>query len=135
MSISKCIVYGKVRGAPRPRVTRNGRHVFMPSDYTAYKQQIAADYVAQGGRHYGSSEIALDLSVFRALPKSRPKKVEAEPDTFKPDIDNIAKTFLDALNGVAFDDDAQVVRLNVVKWARRRCDEQVIVTVRPLEAE
>lgn len=33
----------------------------------------------------------------------------------KPDCDNIAKAILDALNGVAYDDDKQVVRLHVEK--------------------
>ena len=35
--------------------------------------------------------------------------------TKKPDTDNIAKAILDALNGVAYYDDAQVVELHVVK--------------------
>ena len=33
----------------------------------------------------------------------------------KPDSDNIAKIVLDSLNKIAFDDDAQVVELTVVK--------------------
>lgn len=33
----------------------------------------------------------------------------------KPDADNIAKTVLDALNGYAYQDDAQVVVLSIVK--------------------
>ena len=35
--------------------------------------------------------------------------------TKKPDCDNIAKIILDALNGIAYDDDSQVAMLNVVK--------------------
>ena len=35
--------------------------------------------------------------------------------TKKPDADNIAKAILDALNGLAFYDDAQVVYLQVSK--------------------
>ena len=33
----------------------------------------------------------------------------------KPDIDNIAKYYLDAMNNVVYFDDAQVVALNIVK--------------------
>jgi Holliday junction resolvase RusA-like endonuclease len=33
----------------------------------------------------------------------------------KPDIDNIAKTYLDAMNGVIFVDDTQVIDLHVKK--------------------
>ena len=35
--------------------------------------------------------------------------------TKKPDADNIAKAILDALNGLAYYDDAQVVHLEVQK--------------------
>ena len=35
--------------------------------------------------------------------------------TKKPDVDNVAKSVLDALNGVAWLDDSQVVRLEISK--------------------
>lgn len=39
----------------------------------------------------------------------------------KPDSDNIAKIVLDSLNKIAFDDDAQVVELTVVKkWTEEQ---------------
>lgn len=48
--------------------------------------------------------------------------------TKKPDIDNIAKVILDALNGIAYRDDTQVVRLTVTKAYN---DEPgVLVTIR-----
>ena len=36
--------------------------------------------------------------------------------TIKPDTDNIAKSILDSLNGIAYKDDKQVIRLIVEKW-------------------
>jgi Holliday junction resolvase RusA-like endonuclease len=33
----------------------------------------------------------------------------------KPDVDNIAKSILDALNGTAYDDDKRVVALTIYK--------------------
>lgn len=36
--------------------------------------------------------------------------------TKKPDIDNITKCVLDALNGIAYHDDSQIVRLTVEKF-------------------
>ena len=42
------------------------------------------------------------------------------PFTRKPDADNVAKSVLDALNGVAWLDDAQVTHLSVRKLERRR---------------
>lgn len=36
----------------------------------------------------------------------------------RPDVDNLAKSLLDALNGVAYNDDAQIVDLRVQKrWS------------------
>lgn len=35
--------------------------------------------------------------------------------TIKPDTDNIAKSILDSLNGIAYKDDKQVVKLTVEK--------------------
>ena len=38
------------------------------------------------------------------------------PHTSKPDCDNLAKGTLDAMTGVAWDDDSQVCVLAVQKW-------------------
>ena len=54
--------------------------------------------------------------------------------TKKPDADNIAKTVLDALNGLAYRDDASVVSLTVEKHFVTEPDEipHVAVTVRQI---
>lgn len=55
------------------------------------------------------------------IPKSASKKCKVEMmagrvlPTKKPDTDNIAKIVLDALNGLAYPDDKQVVELQVLK--------------------
>lgn len=54
------------------------------------------------------------------------------PKPTKPDCDNLAKSTLDALNGLTFKDDGQVVELRVEKW-HAASDEQphVRVTIEP----
>jgi Holliday junction resolvase RusA-like endonuclease len=51
---------------------------------------------------------------------SKAKRLDMVTDkirpTKKPDIDNIAKVILDALNGIAYKDDTQVVTLEVRKF-------------------
>ena len=47
--------------------------------------------------------------------------------TKKPDLDNVAKIVCDALNGVAYKDDAQVVELRVHKRFSENPQIQVIV--------
>jgi len=46
--------------------------------------------------------------------KTRP--MPAEVKVTKPDLDNLAKAVMDALNGVCWVDDAQVSRLVLSKW-------------------
>ena len=36
--------------------------------------------------------------------------------TKRPDCDNLAKSILDALNGIAYDDDSQICSLSVFKF-------------------
>jgi Holliday junction resolvase RusA-like endonuclease len=41
--------------------------------------------------------------------------MEGAPHIKKPDADNVAKAVLDALNGLAFEDDSRIYVLNVAK--------------------
>lgn len=50
-----------------------------------------------------------------------------KPFTSKPDIDNLAKIVMDALNKLAYHDDAQVFRLNIEKV--RSDEERTYVSV------
>jgi Holliday junction resolvase RusA-like endonuclease len=50
----------------------------------------------------------------------------------KPDIDNIEKIVLDALNGVAYADDANVVSVRAIK-GRYESTPRLIVRVREVE--
>ena len=111
---------GKVRGQGRPRFMRSG-HVHPKDEDIAYRRDLRAAYLEQVGTDgFGSEPVSVRISIRRPLPKSRPKRVESEPDTYKPDADNIAKAVLDALSGLAYDDDRQVVFLSVIKYSRAR---------------
>jgi len=56
------------------------------------------------------------------------------PDERRRDLDNVAKTILDALNGVLYLDDSQVVTLLVATHIDR-ADPRVVVAVREVERE
>lgn len=121
---------GKVRGQGRPRFAQG--HAYQTKADKTYKAKIAEQYRKQGGLFFGAMPLSVTIDVQRALPKSLLDKVRALFDTGKPDCDNIAKAVLDALNGVAFDDDAQVVTLVVRKFPRVRMatdDEYMRVTI------
>lgn len=119
---------GKVKGKPRPKFSKAG-HAYTPKEYRGYEEAIAERWRSQVGCFFDGA-ICVEVKVYRPLPESRPKSVEMEYDTFKPDADNIGKAVLDALNGVAFADDKQVVSLLVQKEPRLRgMKEQMIVSV------
>ena len=64
--------------------------------------------------------VIVTVDTYRPLPKSKPKRVRSEPDTFKPDFDNIEKLIADALTGLAYEDDKQVVDCHTIKHPRVR---------------
>lgn len=53
----------------------------------------------------------------------------------KPDIDKLARTTLDALTGIMFDDDGRIARLELVKAYARPGEEGARITVRELNTE
>lgn len=124
----------EVMAAPRPRFARvTGRAYSVPA-YERYKEKLAWLYRQAGGEYHGERPVAVTIDVMRRLPASRPKRVASEPDTVKPDVDNIAKAVLDALNGVAYRDDSQVVSLSVLKCSRMRgVPERLRVRVAPYD--
>ena len=65
-----------------------------------------------------SVEIKAYFKILKSTPKKEVSKMlsgEVSP-TKKPDIDNITKIILDALNKMAFEDDNQITKINVEKF-------------------
>lgn len=113
-------------GKARPRVTRKG-HVYDGAANRAREREIAVAYgqacLERLGEVRGAmdgEDVGVSIVAHKALPRSRPARVESEPFTCKPDLDNIAKLVMDALNGIAWADDAQVTSLSVSKADRLR---------------
>lgn len=115
-----------VSASSRPRVTRNG--VYFTPRTKALRSKIRTAW-ERSGNGVTEGPVSVTIRVFRSIPKSRPKKMQSEPDIFKPDVDNIAKNVLDALNGVAFTDDRFVVSLLIEKRPRTRCEEHIYIEV------
>ena len=110
-----------VKGKERPRFSRSGKHVYTPSKTIKAEREIRKAFLAAGGvKAPKGVEVTVHITTIRPLPKSRPKRIESEPDIYRPDADNLSKAVLDALNGVAWDDDAQVTELVVGKAERVR---------------
>lgn len=121
--------YAKVRGQGRPRVDYARRRTYKPAVDRSYEQRIKEDYINSGGPHFGSGPLRMTIHVYRSLPRSAPKRIDWEHDTKKPDATNIAKAVEDALNRIAYNDDAQIVISTTVKHERERRDEHFTVTI------
>ena len=116
-------VPGEARGKARPRVTRGGAHTYTP-DPGGFVERVTAHAVEAGLQARADYEGGVEVSVLigRAMPKGWSKKrkaeMEGEPSLVKPDANNVLGAVLDALNRVAFRDDAQVYWVRAQRaWA------------------
>ncbi len=112
-------IYGKQRH--RHGIDRNGKaRGFSSSAEKAREREISSAFALQAGTANAEfdGELHVTIDVQRSCPKNTPKFRRGEPDTYKPDADNISKLVLDALNGIAWKDDSQVTVLTVKKHPR-----------------
>jgi Holliday junction resolvase RusA-like endonuclease len=105
---------------PWARAGRGKGYTFTPEPQRLYGAKIgwyakaAMVEARRGDRLYGGA-MRLDVVAKFTLPKSAPKRNPPKHKTTKPDADNIVKIVKDALNGIVWADDAQVVQMNVSK--------------------
>lgn len=117
------IIPGKPIGKGRPRFTRTG-HCWTPDKTVAYERDIKMAYWSTYGhsKYEADKALAVDIVLYYPRPKSmaKHKRLMAQKGvlrpTVKPDVDNVIKAILDALNGVAFADDRQIVQVECEKW-------------------
>lgn len=113
------VVYGEPHGKGRPRASSRGGFVRMytPATTLAYEGEVARiAEAARGDMPVLDTPVWLRVVAHHGVPRSWSKrKQKAALDGAlipgKPDLDNVAKAVLDALNGVIYQDDRQVVRL------------------------
>jgi Holliday junction resolvase RusA-like endonuclease len=130
------VVPGEMRGKQRPRMTRGG-HVYTPTETRLAEAKVAKlAREAMADRLPIIGPVALSVIVLTQPPKSAGKAAcermltGQEYPTKKPDLDNIIKLVSDAMNGIVFEDDKQIVFLSVVK--QYDIQARTIVQVGPL---
>ena len=118
------VVTGKPVGKGRPRASTRGGFVRMYTDAKTlgYEAAIADEAArAMSGAEPFETPMQMQVSCYYQITKSWPKKIKQEAideerfPNVKPDLDNVVKAILDALNGVVYRDDAQVVNLVATK--------------------
>lgn len=120
-------VPGKPQGKARARTFYNpkskGMSSVTPEKTVLYENLVATCYMQEAGEGRFTDDACLKVSVQAyfepAKSVSKVKRKEMLEGNIlpakKPDIDNIVKAILDALNGVAYRDDTQVTELHVRK--------------------
>lgn len=114
-------VPGKPQGKARARTVYNShlKHSvsYTPDNDLLYENLIKTLYMqaADGFRFEKGTPVSLRIVARFEPPKSASRKRQQQmlagelPPLKKPDIDNIVKVVADALNGVAYHDDTQII--------------------------
>lgn len=117
------VVWGDPKPKGRPRFINKGKFVstYTPRETRNYEAQIRQAYTETNGTMKVSGALHAEITAVFDIPKSATKKKKELMATGqiycknKKDCDNLAKTVLDALNGLAYHDDNQVVELYAKK--------------------
>lgn len=126
-------VIGEIQTKQRPRATTIGGYarIYTPKTTLNYENYIKECYLNSAKKqHFGNKPINVFISASFKAPKELSKygeSVKLFACMKHKDIDNIAKIVCDALNGVAYDDDKQIVNLTTQKCWTNGVEELYIV--------
>lgn len=115
-------VIGDIKGKARPRVNTYTNRAYTPTNTKDYEMLIKQYFKIKYPKYVPlENRVSVKILAQFKIPKNTSKK-NAEnmlngniSPTKKPDIDNIVKIILDALNTMAFKDDNQITKLEVEK--------------------
>jgi len=121
------------QGRPRFSTVHGQARAYDPIESRRYKQFVRTMAAQHAPEKPSTSPICLRLDVYRPIPKSfsNKKRTAAENGlirpTTKPDGSNYLKLVEDALNGLMWVDDSQIVDDRVLKWYSER--PRIVVTI------
>lgn len=110
----------KIEGDPVPkaraRIVRYG-HAYTPRKTANWEKIVRLTAIsAMNGRQMLTGPVQAKFWFYLPMPRNIPKK--RRPTALphhRPDLDNLVKSVKDALNGVAYHDDGQIVKLSAQK--------------------
>ena len=120
MKTIRAFVRGNPIAQPRPRITARGRHgvAYVPRGHAihAWRAAIREEMercVSQSEQEFPirGESLHVMMSFYLRKPKSNRKTLPIS----RPDLDNLAKAVLDAVNGVIWGDDSQVTTVVMSK--------------------
>ena len=122
----KFTIPGEPCAQGRPRFTTKSGYVkaYDPAksrNQKSYIKYLATAAAKQQGWTYTYLPLYVEIIAYMGIPKSKSKKWRAaaisgqERPTKKPDVDNLFKLVTDALSGVIYADDKQIVSCRISK--------------------
>lgn len=115
---------------PGPPVPKGRPRTGKGRIYTDPKTRAAEEAIALLARSATRTPLEGAVSLSLTFVLERPPSTKRADPTVRPDVDNYAKTVMDACNGIVWADDAQVVTLSAAKRYGDRA--MTIVTATPL---
>lgn len=116
----KLTIPGPPCAKQRPKVY--GKHAVTPAKTVNYETLVKQLYIVEHHRKQLEGPLIMKVVAYFPIPQSKSKKVKEAMlkgkirPTSKPDIDNLFKIIADALNGLAYHDDSQIVQGIIDKW-------------------
>ena len=115
-------VDGNIVGKERPRVNMYTCTVYTPNKTKDYEELVRQYFKIKYPKHeILKGRLSIEITAYMKIPKSTSKAKQDEmlknivSPTKKPDVDNIAKSILDAMNRYVFEDDNQVSKIIIEK--------------------
>ena len=132
--VYRITIPGLLRAKGRPRFGNGRTYTDKKTENAeAWIRQCALDQV---GNPCLEGALSVRLEIYVPVPASWAKKKRdaalsgSLKATGRPDVDNVSKAYLDALNGIVWKDDAQVCDLHVVRMYDQT--PQAILTIREI---
>ena len=126
------------QGSTKAFMPKGGRFPVVTSDNPKLKgwRSLIAHEAQQAAQGWYAFEAAVRVVIMVTLPRPKAIRATQPPHTKKPDIDKLARGIFDALTGVVWRDDSQVVELHINKhYALAGEAPGIVVTLFSLENE
>lgn len=127
-------VPGTIKGKGRPRVNSYTGTVYTPTTTKDYEYLVEQYFLLKYPKFKPlEGRLSVSITAIFNIPKSTKKQDVSKmlentiSPTKKPDIDNIVKIILDAMNKFAFKDDTQITKLSVEK--KYGTEEKILVSI------
>lgn len=113
MDFIRFTVLGEPTGKGRPRFSRG--HTYTPQKTVDYEEKVKLSFLESKCPRFHDEPLRLMIRAYFPIPKSASKIKRRQMilgqilPTKKPDFDNITKVCGDSLNGLAYNDDCQII--------------------------